>query len=35
MRVAFGDAGFDSLYLTTGEGQLFRAKGTGRKGLKR
>jgi gluconolactonase len=35
MRVAFGDAGLDSLYLTTGEGHLFRAKGSGRKGLKR
>lgn len=35
MRVAFGDAGLDSLYLTTGEGQLFRARETGRLGLKR
>jgi gluconolactonase len=35
MRVAFGDAGLDSLYLTTGEGQLFRAKGTGRRGLRK
>ena len=35
MRVAFGDAGLASLYLTTGEGQLFRAKDTGRRGLKR
>jgi gluconolactonase len=35
MRVAFGDAGLGSLYLTTGDGQLFRAKDTGRKGLAR
>jgi gluconolactonase len=35
MRVAFGDAGLDSLYLTTGEGQLFRARETGRRGQKR
>ncbi len=35
MRVAFGNAGLDSLYLTTGEGQLFRAKDTGRRGLKK
>ena len=35
MRVAFGDAGLASLYLTTDQGQLFRAKDTGRRGLKR
>jgi hypothetical protein len=35
MRVAFGDAGLGSLYLTTGDGQLFRAKDTGRRGLQR
>lgn len=35
MRVAFGDAGLSSLYLTTGEGQLYRAKNTGRRGLAR
>jgi gluconolactonase len=35
MRVAFGDAGLGSLYLTTGAGQLFRSKDTGRKGLAR
>jgi gluconolactonase len=35
MRVAFGDAGLASLYLTTGQGQLFRAKDTGRRGLNR
>ena len=32
MRCAFGDAGLDSLYLTTGEGHLYRAQGTGRRG---
>lgn len=35
MRCAFGDAGLDALYVTTGEGQLFRARNTGRKGLAR
>jgi gluconolactonase len=35
MRVAFGDAGLGSLYLTTGEGHLYRAKDTGRRGLSR
>jgi gluconolactonase len=35
MRCAFGDAGLGSLYVTTGEGQLFRAMSTGRKGVKR
>ncbi|HZM46891.1 MAG TPA: SMP-30/gluconolactonase/LRE family protein [Burkholderiales bacterium] len=35
MRVAFGDSGLGSLYLTTGDGQLFRSKDTGRKGLAR
>lgn len=35
MRVAFGDDGLTSLYLTTGDGQLFRAKDVGRRGLKR
>jgi gluconolactonase len=35
MRVAFGDTGLGSLYLTTGDGQLFRSKDTGRKGLAR
>jgi gluconolactonase len=34
MRVAFGDAELGSLYLTTGEGHLYRAKNVGRKGLK-
>jgi hypothetical protein len=35
MRCAFGDAGLGSLYVTTGEGQLFRATDTGHKGVKR
>jgi gluconolactonase len=35
MRCAFGDDGLASLYLTTGEGQLFRAKNTGLRGLAR
>ena len=35
MKCAFGDADLQSLYLTTGEGQLFRAKSTGRRGMRR
>ena len=35
MRCAFGDNGLGSLYVTTGEGQLFRVTNSGRKGLKR
>ena len=35
MRCAFGDAGLGSLYVTTGEGQLFRCTNSGRKGAKR
>ena len=35
MRVAFGDADLSSLYLTTGGGHVYRAKSTGRKGVKR
>lgn len=35
MRCAFGDAGLDSLYVTAGDGCLYRARGTGRRGLKR
>ncbi len=35
MRCAFGDAGLDSLYLTAGDGGLYRARNTGRRGLKR
>ena len=34
MRCAFGDAGLTSLYLTAGDGGLYRAKNTGRRGLK-
>jgi sugar lactone lactonase YvrE len=35
MRCAFGDAGLTSLYLTAGDGGLYRAKDTGRRGLQR
>lgn len=35
MRCAFGDAGLGSLYVTTGEGQLFRSTNTGHKGAAR
>jgi gluconolactonase len=35
MRCAFGDAGLDSLYVTAGDGGLYRAQGVGRRGLKR
>ena len=35
MRCAFGDAGLDSLYVTDGDGSVYRAQGTGRGGLKR
>ena len=35
MRVAFGDADLSSLYLTSGDGKLYRAKDSGRKGKKR
>ena len=35
MRCAFGDAGLGSLYVTAGDGMLYRAKNTGRKGLSR
>jgi sugar lactone lactonase YvrE len=35
MRVAFGDADMQSLYLTTGGGHLYRAKNTGRRGAVR
>lgn len=35
MRCAFGDAGLGSLYLTAGDGGLYRAKNTGRSGLPR
>jgi gluconolactonase len=35
MRVAFGDEGLKSLYLTAADGNVYRAKNTGRKGLPR
>ncbi|MEQ1773720.1 MAG: SMP-30/gluconolactonase/LRE family protein [Burkholderiales bacterium] len=35
MRCAFGDEGLGSLYLTSGDGNLYRAKNTGHSGLKR
>jgi len=35
MRCAFGDAGLASLYVTAGDGGLYRAKNTGRRGLQR
>jgi hypothetical protein len=35
MRCAFGDAGLASLYVTAGDGGLYRATDTGRRGLKR
>jgi gluconolactonase len=35
MRCAFGDADLGTLYVTAGDGGLYRAKGIGRKGLKR
>ena len=35
MRCAFGDAGLASLYLTAGDGCLYRATNTGKRGLKR
>lgn len=35
MRCAFGDAGLTSLYLTAGDGGLYRARATGRRGLQR
>lgn len=34
-RCAFGDAGLASLYLTAGDGGLYRATNTGRRGLQR
>jgi gluconolactonase len=35
MRIAFGDAKLDSLYLTAGDGGLYRAKNTGLRGAAR
>jgi len=34
MRCAFGDGDLCSLYVTTGTGELYRAKSIGRVGLK-
>ena len=33
MRCAFGDADLGSLYMTSGDGCLYRARGTGHRGL--
>jgi sugar lactone lactonase YvrE len=35
MRCAFGDDDLTSLYVTAGDGGVYRAKGTGRRGLRR
>ena len=35
MRCTFGDAGLTSLYITAGDGGLYRANNTGRRGLQR
>jgi hypothetical protein len=35
MRVAFGDENLTSLYLTAGDGALYRARDTGLRGLQR
>lgn len=35
VKCAFGDADLSSLYVTTAGGMLYRAKGTGRRGVKR
>ena len=35
MRCAFGDADLSSLYVTTEGGELYRARNTGLKGIKR
>ncbi len=35
MKCAFGDAGLGTLYVTTGGGHLYRAKGIGRRGFAR
>jgi gluconolactonase len=34
MRIAFGDANLDSVYVTTADGQLLRATGVGRRGAR-
>ena len=35
VRCAFGDDGLDSLYVTDGDGCVYRAQGVGRRGIKR
>ena len=35
MRCAFGDAGLTSLYVTAGDGGLYRATNTGKRGSRR
>ena len=35
MRCAFGDGNLDSLYVTTGHGDIYRAIATGRRGFRR
>ena len=35
MRCAFGDASLDSLYVTDGDGCVYRAQSVGRRGFKR
>lgn len=35
MRIAFGDDGLSSLYITSGDGCLYRASGGGRQGVRR
>jgi len=35
VRCAFGDAQLDSLYATSGDGCVYRAQSTGRRGFKR
>ncbi len=35
MRCAFGDAGLASLYVTSGDGCVYRARDVGRRGFKR
>ena len=34
-RCAFGDANLDSLYVSTGQGDVYRAVATGRRGFRR
>jgi gluconolactonase len=35
MRCAFGDSGLASLYVTSGDGNLYRARASGRRGFAR